>query len=136
VRQRPVHDLAGECATVLAYTFDSAETASRVAARLGTVTLDRSGKHNYANMPQLARGHTGKLAPLPFARTMAALDYQRGNLPRTDSLLARTIALSVGVVDSYLGTATGIDIGSTPARIEQVASEFRSAVTQECKGVA
>ena len=113
VRPLPVHDPDGECATVLCYTFDSPAQAGLAASRLGTITLDRSGKHNYANMPQLNSGAA-----------------QPGRMPRTDDVLRRTIALSVGVVDSYLGTATGIDIGSGAVDIERTARRFREAVMQ------
>ncbi len=114
VRERLVHDPGGECATVLCYTFDSPVHASLAAGQLGSITLDRSGKHNYANMPQLSLGAPGA--------------QQRGRMPRTDDILQRTIALSVGVVDSYLGTASGIDIGSDAADIERMAQRFRAAV--------
>jgi dTDP-4-amino-4,6-dideoxygalactose transaminase len=133
VRQRPVHDPDGECATVLAYTFESAEVAERVAAGLGTITLDRSGKHNYANMSQLWPGRHGAGQDPALPRAMPTLAYQRGSLPRTDSLLARTVALSVGVVDSYLGTAVGIDIHASGADIEKMAGEFQTAVAYALK---
>jgi dTDP-4-amino-4,6-dideoxygalactose transaminase len=136
VKERPVHDRDGECATVLAFTFDSAEHAGRTARRLGTITLDRSGKHNYANMPQLLRGAATARPDLPHLKRMPALSYERGNLPRTDGLLARTIALSVGVVDSYLGTATGIDVTADAARIAKVAGEFRTAVAEARRELA
>lgn len=135
VRERPVPDPDGECATVSAYTFDSPALAARVADRLGTITLDRSGRHNYANMPQLRQGVQPDTA-VRVARAMPALAYRPGALPHTDQLLARTIALSVGVVDSYLGTATGIDIGAGPADIERVAHRFRTAVTEASVAVS
>jgi dTDP-4-amino-4,6-dideoxygalactose transaminase len=132
--ERPVHDPGGECATVLAYTFDSAELASAVAGRLGTITLDRSGKHNYRNMPQLTQGAMAESRPeLPHLKAMPKLAYRPGDLPRTDDLLARTIALSVGVVDSYLGTSAGIDVTSDEARIGLVATKFRTAVAESRK---
>lgn len=119
-RERIVHDAAGECATVLAYVFDSAERAQAVAKALGTITLDRSGKHYYANMPQLS----GRALP---TRVLEG-EYGAGLLPRTDALLPRTLALSVGVVDSYLGTGFGIDVHAGQSRIDEVAASFRRSV--------
>jgi dTDP-4-amino-4,6-dideoxygalactose transaminase len=121
-RRRTVHDPAGECATSLVYVFDSSEHASRTAQALGTITLAASGKHNYAHMPQL----TGRA--LPFGRLQG--HFEPGTLPRTDSLLARGVALSVGVVDSYLGTGFGINIRSSREQILDIAERFRSAALQ------
>ncbi|HEX6717095.1 MAG TPA: DegT/DnrJ/EryC1/StrS family aminotransferase [Pyrinomonadaceae bacterium] len=120
--ERVVHDVEGECATVLAYTFENADVAHSVAKNLGTITLASSGKHNYANIPQLAR------CAIPGRARPVDVHAEPGMLPRTDDLLARTIALSVGVVDSYLGTAFGINIGSDDNEIAQVAEKFLSAV--------
>jgi dTDP-4-amino-4,6-dideoxygalactose transaminase len=121
-QERLAHDREGECATVLAYTFGSTERARALARALKTITLECSGKHNYANMPQLARG------ALPFSTLPGS--YEPGTLPQTDSLLARTVALSVGVVDSYLGTGFGINIHSTKASIHEVADTFRVKVLE------
>lgn len=120
-RERRVHDPQGECATVLVYLFDSAEHAESVAHALGTVTLSHSGKHNYAHMPQLAR------RALPFGSFEGS--FAPGTLPRTDSLLSRAIALSVGVVDSYLGTGFGIDIHADDKRIRETAAVFQAKVS-------
>jgi dTDP-4-amino-4,6-dideoxygalactose transaminase len=123
-QERLLHDTGGDCATVLAYTFDTAELARAVASRLGTITLATSGKHNYANIPQLASYATpGGICPPNF-------NAQPGTLPRTDDLLSRTVALSVGVVDSYLGTGFGINIRSGDDEISAVAKTFVGAVRE------
>jgi dTDP-4-amino-4,6-dideoxygalactose transaminase len=124
-RRRLVHDLDGECATVLSYVADTTDAASAVAAAIGSIPLSASGKHNYSNIPQLARGSA--LPPvLPGGRVLS-LSFAPGTLPRTDEILARSIAMSVGVVDSYLGTTFGIDIHSDGAHIAAVADAFRIA---------
>ncbi len=125
-RERTVHDLDGECATVLAYTFESEARAEKVARELGTAPLSRSGKHNYANIPQLAR------RALPFGSFEG--NFEAGSLPRTDRLLASTVSLSVGVVDSYLGTGFGINIRSGAEQIVRVAELFRATVLDASNG--
>ena len=47
-------------------------------------------------------------------------------------ILSRTINLSVGVVDAGLSAGFGININSTDAEIDRVATEFRTA----CEAVA
>jgi dTDP-4-amino-4,6-dideoxygalactose transaminase len=124
-RERVIHDREGECATALVYTFETAEMARAVARSLGTITLSDSGKHNYANMSQLRR-RAMPVGRHPFACHEHALtsSYEPGQLARTDDLLARSVALSVGVVDSYLGTGFGINIHSDDAEIASVAERF------------
>jgi hypothetical protein len=51
-------------------------------------------------------------------------------LPRTDDLLARSIALSVGVVDAYLGSGFGIGPFSSPEDIAAAADALHLAVEE------
>ena len=129
--ERHLHDRDGECATVVAYTFERAEVASTVAHELETITLAQSGKHNYARMPQLVH-HALPVGTCPFDCDYQPLSatYDPGSLRRTDDLLARSVALSVGVVDSYLGTGFGIDLHSDDQEIAKVAERFRRQVLQ------
>jgi dTDP-4-amino-4,6-dideoxygalactose transaminase len=126
VTAAPLRDTEGECGTVLAFTFVDAAHARRVAQSLGSRLLADSGKHVYANIPQLQR------QCLPAAirgRAVTPEQFRRGALPQTDDLLSRTVALSVGVQDSYLGTSFGINIHADDAEIERAARTFRDAVT-------
>ncbi|MGW2642929.1 DegT/DnrJ/EryC1/StrS family aminotransferase [Streptomyces sp. NPDC001348] len=138
VTRRRLHDPDGDCATVLAYTFASAAMAAEVAARLGTITLSHSGKHNYANMPQL-RPDLRTPAQSRMRRPDHAVlrrSYPPGSLPRTDDLLSRSIALSVGVVDSYLGSGVGIDVTAEDDTIEAAARLFRTTVEDVAKAAS
>lgn len=109
VRERVVHD-EGECATAHVLVFDDPGLAAAVAGALGGATLAGSVKHNYAHMGQL---HA------EFARTdaegrPAVANAAPGSLPRTDDVLSRSVALSVGVVDGYLGTLGEVRVLDTP----------------------
>jgi dTDP-4-amino-4,6-dideoxygalactose transaminase len=116
VRFRRLPDPAGECATLCTVLFDDPARAARVADRLGTTTVDRSGWHVYANMEHVDRwlGDHGR-------------PHGKGAYPRTDAILARAINLSVGVVDAGLGAAFGINVLSTDDDIERAARAFREA---------
>lgn len=111
VTPRRSNDPEGDCATAHVLRFDSAQRARTAAAALGGRTLAESPKHNYATMPQLAR----------FRGTVEDQGRVRhghpGHLPRTDALLGRCVALSIGVVDGYLGTLGGIDVLDDPQRV-------------------
>lgn len=111
---RRCNDDSGDCATTISCIFRSSNLAEAVAASFGTKTAINSGKHYYGNMRQLALLGGG------------ALCYGRGALPRTDDILSRTVNLCVGVRDSYLGTAYGIDPFSPDEEIVRVAKEFAS----------
>ncbi len=56
-------------------------------------------------------------------------EYRKGSLPRTDDLLARSLNISVGVVDPGIGSAFGININSSEEEIDRVASEIEKAVS-------
>jgi dTDP-4-amino-4,6-dideoxygalactose transaminase len=132
VRRRTRPDPTGDCATALIYVFDDAEHANKTAALLGTATLISSGRHYYGNMPQLRRLGTGSSRSVPFQdRAVADPDaYRAGSLPRTDCILARSLALSTGTSDTYAGTGFGVLPTSTEAEIDAVAATFRAAVLE------
>ena len=94
----------------------------RRARRLGTRTLADSGWHVYGHMRQVAVHRT------PVVRWTPASRYaQPGALPRTDELLRRAIAISVGVVDAGLGAGFGVSLRASDQRIAEVADEFVAA---------
>lgn len=113
---RTVHDPDGECGTLLVAVFDSAERAADVARKLGSKTVSQSGWHVYCNMEHVMRYLAERGQP-----------YGKGAYPRTDDVLARSIVLSVGVVDAGIGAGFGININSTDDAIGQCADEFRRA---------
>lgn len=126
----PSNDLAGDCTTTLAMTFELPERAQQVASALGTITLDVSPRHVYWRMPQLrpriVRARNRRVSNTEPFQVLPGTT--RGALPRTDDLLSRSIALSVGVVDGYLGTGYGITIEATETEIRQIAHEVRSTI--------
>jgi dTDP-4-amino-4,6-dideoxygalactose transaminase len=129
VTRRRLNDPAGECSTLLVVIFDDAATAAQVADRLGTKTILASGRHHYANMPPLLSRRTPSQVSCPYrcAAHPTTRRYEPGMLPRTDDLLSRSIALSVGVVDSYLGSSFGINVRSSQDEIAETATLFRDA---------
>jgi len=110
---RRLHD-AGECATLLVVIFEDASKAARVAKELGTKTVAESGWHVYTHMEQILAVTDEKGKPR----------YRKGMLPRTDDILARSIALSVGVVDPGLGAGFGINVLSNDEELRAAADRF------------
>jgi dTDP-4-amino-4,6-dideoxygalactose transaminase len=129
-RGRRLNDAKGECATLAVWLFDTPQRAQQVATVLGCRRLIESGKHYYGNMPQLLRRAMPHGGSCPFSCSSypTSVRYSRGQLPRTDDLLARAVAISVGVSDSYLGSSFGVRITSTPDEIATTASELRRRV--------
>jgi dTDP-4-amino-4,6-dideoxygalactose transaminase len=111
---RKINDPAGECATLLTIQLEDVETAQMVAKTLGSKTVDRSGWHVYNNMEQIL-GFTGPDGEPLFHKHM---------LPKTDDILARSVNLSVGVVDPGLGADFGINILTPIDEIDRKAAEF------------
>jgi dTDP-4-amino-4,6-dideoxygalactose transaminase len=127
---KPSPDPSGECGSIITLQFDDHASAARVAEALGTITLERTGWHVYSNMgPLLARRMPARLAcPFECGVYPYAAEYRRGQLPSTDDLLARSINLSVGVVDPFVGAAFGVNILSDDAEVEAAAREFERRV--------
>lgn len=116
---RTIHDEDGECATLLTIILQDKKRAQAAAAQLGTKTVDQSGWHVYSNMEhvmQYLREHNQPAG--------------KGSYPQTDDLLERSINISVGVDDSGLGSAFGINILSSEKEIESVGHAVRKALEQ------
>lgn len=123
VRERVIHD-EGECGTAHVLIFDGPEVAGAVAAALGGSPLGASTKHNYARMGQLHAEFGRRDAD---GRTAVAYG-EPGDLPRTDDLLARSVALSVGVVDGYLGTLGDVTVLDSPEEAGRKAARVRDTI--------
>jgi dTDP-4-amino-4,6-dideoxygalactose transaminase len=110
---RTIND-PGECATLLTVILEDVVTAQKVAEALGTKTVDKSGWHVYNNMEQI----------LAYKDRDGKKLYEKHMLPKTDDLVSRAVNLSIGVVDSGLGTDFGINILSTDSEIDRKAEQF------------
>jgi 8-amino-3,8-dideoxy-alpha-D-manno-octulosonate transaminase len=104
----------GECATLLVVIFDDPGRAARVAKEVGSKTVAESGWHVYNHMEQILAVTDEKGKPR----------YRKGMLPRTDDILSRSIALSVGVVDAGLGAGFGINVLSNDVELHAAADRF------------
>ncbi len=114
---RIINDESGECASIMTIIFNDSRTAEKVATMLGTVTVSKSGWHVYSNMEHVSN-HLEKLS----------YPNRLGALPVTDSLLERSINISIGVVDGGLGSGFGININSDEDEIISVAAEINQAL--------
>lgn len=134
VRPRTAHDADGDCGSVAGYVFDTVEDAAAVAERLNVRTLVDSPKHYYGGLPALravAAGERSRSVPFRAPGAWPEPDvFRPGHLPHTDDVLARSVAISVGLSDSYLGAGFGITAQSDRVRIEAVAERFRTAVNE------
>jgi 8-amino-3,8-dideoxy-alpha-D-manno-octulosonate transaminase len=102
---RTIVDPEGDLATHLVVMFPTPEIARAVAGELGSITLDASGWHVYANMEHLLQRRTVSGRGCPFDCACYGSEearYWRGMLPRTDALLARSMSIGIGVFDTNL----------------------------------
>ena len=134
---RKINDDAGECSTLLTVILPTAQVAERLALKIGTTTVTKSGWHVYNNMEQILgkkmiieRGCPYNCSCYPCQQ-----EYRKGMLPRTDDILGRAINISVGVVDKGLGAAFGVHPHSTDAEIDQKAKVFAAAFKESREGL-
>lgn len=104
----------GECCTLLTVQFENEQLADKVAKVLESKVVYHSGWHVYNNMEQL----------LNFRDAHGNQLYYKNMLPRTDSILRRSINLSVGVVDPGLGADFGINPLTPEEEIDRKAEQF------------
>jgi dTDP-4-amino-4,6-dideoxygalactose transaminase len=123
---RTVVDPEGDLATHLVVTFPSAEIAMQVADGLGSITLDHSGWHVYANMEHLIEKRTVSGRGCPFDCACygdGGPTYRKGMLPATDALLARSMSIGIGVFDTNLAPF-GLRMRDDQAAAHRCAARF------------
>ena len=103
-----------ECSTILTVIFGTKDIADKAALNLGTGTLEKSGWHVYSNMENV----------LELSRAKGISANKKHALPNTDSILSRSVNLSIGVVDPGIGADFGINLLSSEEEIIKKAEEF------------
>ena len=89
-----------------------------------------SGWHVYNNMEHVLARMTVDKTGCPFTcpyytEKGGSMEYSKGMLPVTDSILNRAINISIGVSDAGLGAGFGINILSTDDEIDRKIEAFR-----------
>ena len=84
-------------------------------------------------MEHLLAKNTGDKTGCPFTCPFytdkgGEIEYSKDMLPQTNSLLDRTINISIGVSDAGLGSGFGINILSDENEIDRKIEQFRNAV--------
>jgi dTDP-4-amino-4,6-dideoxygalactose transaminase len=133
---RTIVDPEGDLATHLVVTFPTPEMARAVAAELGSITLDASGWHVYANMEHLLERRTVTSRGCPFACACHGSEgarYWRGMLPATDTLLARSMSIGIGVYDTNLAP-WGLRMRDDEDAARRVAERFCEVATPVLAG--
>jgi len=117
----------GECSTLITLLFETKETAEHFGERINSKTLSNSGWHVYNNMEQIINKKTVSNYNCPFICGVNSHDinYQAHMLPQTDNILERAINISVGVVDTGLGSGFGININSDDDEIAAAVENIR-----------
>ncbi len=118
---RKIND-PGECGTLLTIFLPTKDIADKVCDDLGTATIAHSGWHVYNNMEQILEKK--QLTPGPPFQSKefpTDVEYSKGMLPQTDSILDRAINISIGVVDAGLGAGFGVNPMSSDTEIDEKA---------------
>jgi len=129
---RKLPDPDGEICTLLTVLFPTEEIARNVAKDLncGGVVAD-SGWHVYSNMEHILGKKMTTNVNCPFTCPYykgKVVNYHKGMLPKTDSILSRAINISIGVSDPGLGAGFGITIKSDESEIDKKIEQFRKVV--------
>jgi len=85
----------------------------------------------YSNMEQILGKKVITDEGCPFTCPYyedGGVEYHKGMLPRTDSILARAINISIGVSGPGLGAGFGITIKSDNSEIDREVEQFRKVV--------
>jgi len=130
---RTLPDPDGEAGTLLTVLFPDEEVAGKIGGKIGSGVVADSGWHVYNNMEHILNkmvvDDRGCPFTCPFYKDKGGkMEYSKGMLPQTDSILGRAINISIGVSDKGLGAAFGVTITSDNDEIDRKIEIFRNAV--------
>ncbi len=130
---RTLPDPDGEAGTLLTVLFPDEEAARKVGEELGSGVIADSGWHVYNNMEHILGKMVVDDKGCPFTCPFytdngGKMEYSKGMLPKTDSILGRAINISIGVSDAGLGSAFGVTINSDNDEIDRKIEVFRNVV--------
>jgi 8-amino-3,8-dideoxy-alpha-D-manno-octulosonate transaminase len=130
---RTLPDPDGEICTILTVFLPDRESARKVGDELGSGVVADSGWHVYNNMEHVLEKKVVDGVGCPFScpyytKKGGNIEYSKGMLPRTDSILNRAVNISIGVSDAGLGSAFGITIHSDEDELGRKIDQFRKAV--------
>jgi dTDP-4-amino-4,6-dideoxygalactose transaminase len=130
---RTLPDPEGELGTLLTVFFPDEEVARRVGNELECGVVADSGWHVYNNMEHILGKKVVDGVGCPFTcpyytNKGGHVEYFKGMLPKTDSLLKRAINISIGVFDKGLGSGFGITITSDDNEIDEKVEQFKKVV--------
>jgi hypothetical protein len=90
-------------------------------------------------MEQLMKLRTATAVQCPFscfpiyAQEKREIRYWQGMLPKTDSLLERSLNISIGVSDPGLSSGFGVTLRDDPESVERHAAGFRQVAEKYLK---
>jgi dTDP-4-amino-4,6-dideoxygalactose transaminase len=130
---RALPDPEGELGTILTVFMPDEKIARKVGDELGGGVVADSGWHVYNNMEHILGKKVVDSMGCPFTcpfytKSGGNVEYFKGMLPKTDSLINRAINISIGVFDKGLGSGFGITIESTDDEVDQEIDRFRKVV--------
>lgn len=97
-RYRTINDPEGDCAQVVVLEFESVKLADEFCKQNHTKTLFSSQKHCYPAMIQILK------------KEIDRYPYSTEYLQKSGDILQRSIVLSIGMKDSYIGSDIGTSI--------------------------
>ncbi len=127
---RELADPQGDIGTILTVILPTPEIAGGIARALGNRVLAEAGWHVYSNMEHLLEQRVVNTVACPFSCPHyldrgGQVRYSKGMLPQTDDLLARSVNVSIGVLDAGLSASFGLTVNDGPDIVDQKAAEFR-----------
>jgi 8-amino-3,8-dideoxy-alpha-D-manno-octulosonate transaminase len=126
---RRAPDPDGDLGSLLTVLMPDERSARGLAAELGTRVIADSGWHVYSNMEHILAKKVPTADGCPFTcpRYQGQVDYRKGMLPRTDTLLARAINIGIGISDAGLGAGFGVTVLSGLDEVDQKIERFCAA---------
>lgn len=130
---RKLPDPEGELGTLLTVLLPDEEVARKVGDELGCGVVADSGWHVYNNMEHVLGKKVVDDIGCPFTCPYytdkgGKVEYSKGMLPQSDSIINRAINISIGVSDKGLGSGFGVTITSDDNEIDKKAQRFREVV--------
>lgn len=113
---RKLNDINGDCGNVTVITFDNINLSNKFCDYFKTKNMAQSSKHCYSSMVPILK------------KEILDYNYNYSYMKNTEDLLSRSVILSAGMTDDYIGSTIGYSMSDSESQIINKADEIRKYI--------
>lgn len=115
-KYRTINDINGECSNVTILTFENEILTQKFCKHFNTQSMIQSKKHCYDSMIPILK------------KELSDYTFDKVQMKKTDELLSKSVIISTGMSDSYIGADIGYNVKDSEETVVKKAEEIQKYI--------